>query len=54
MTLDYTINDTRKDGFEKGIMCLMRYIPQYKFTEEELKTLAEYIEFRHNWKTRRG
>ena len=52
MTLDYTINDSWKDGFETAVSRLMRYIPQYKFKDEELRTLANYIETTSPWKTR--
>ena len=52
MTQDYTINDARKDGFESGLIKIMSYIPQYKFKEEELRSLANCIEATAPWKTR--
>ena len=52
MTQDYTINDAWKDGFETAVSRLMSYIPQYKFKEEELRTLANCIEAISPWKTR--
>ena len=52
MTQDYTINDAWKDGFESGLIKIMRYIPQHKFKDEELRTLANYIATTAPWKTR--
>lgn len=52
MTYDYTIDDAWKDGFEVCLARIMRYIPQYKFTEEDLRELADYIETTYTWRTR--
>ena len=40
MTQDYTINDAWKEGFKSCLIRIMRYIPKYKFKDEELRTLA--------------
>ena len=52
MTRNYVINDAWKDGFETAVSRLMLYIPQYKFKDEELRTLANYIAETSPWKTR--
>ena len=44
MTQDYTINDAWKEGFESCLIRIIRYIPQHKFNDEDLRALANCIE----------
>ena len=52
MTQSWKTSDARKDGFESGLIKIMHYIPQHKFNDEELRTLANCIEATAPWKTR--
>ena len=52
MTQSWKTSDAWKDGFESGLIKIMRYIPQHQFNDEELRALANCIEATAPWKTR--
>lgn len=51
---DYTINDAFKDGFECGILYMLRYIedvqPQ-RLTTDDIRHLTDHLESKKPWKT---
>lgn len=53
MAPDYTINDAFKDGFECGIMYMLRYIEEtqpQRLTVEDVNRLATHLAERKRWK----
>lgn len=54
MTPDYTINDAFKDGFECGILYMLRYIEEVqpqRLTKDDVANLANHLEERKPWKS---
>ena len=54
MTPDYTINDAFKDGFECGILYMLRYIEEVqpqRLTTDDIVHLASHLESKKSWKT---
>lgn len=54
MVPDYTINDAFKDGFECGILYMLRYIEEVqpqRLTTDDIASLANHLEEKKQWKT---
>lgn len=54
MQQDYTINDAFHDGFECGLLYMIRYLeesPKHGFTNKDAAALAEHLESKKPWKT---
>lgn len=55
MVPDYTINDAFKDGFECGLLYILRYAEteaQCHISNEDLVRLSEHLETKKSWKSR--
>jgi hypothetical protein len=54
MQQDYTINDAHHDGFECGLLYMLRYNDEELascLTDEELELLAAHLAKKKPWKT---
>lgn len=55
MVPDYTINDAVKDGFECGILYMLRYINEctnIDIPKDDISYLADHLAKKKPWKTR--
>lgn len=51
---EYTINEAFKDGFECGILYMLRYIEEVqpqRLTRDDIRHLADHLEEKKSWKT---
>lgn len=52
MTPDYTINDAYHDGFEAGLLYVIRYFQKDRpLTDEEILRLGRHLELMKPWKS---
>ena len=54
MNPDYTINDAHHDGFECGLLYILRYIDKYtthELSTDEISELARHLESMKCWKS---
>lgn len=52
MIPDYTINDAFKDGFESGLLYVIRYFMDSRpLSDQEILRLANHLELKKPWKT---
>lgn len=54
MQQDYTINDALHDGFESGLLYVLRYVEDvigYHFSDTDVARLASHLEARKSWKS---
>ena len=55
MTPDYTINDAHKDGFECGLLYILRYtveVEDIEIRDSLISRLTEHLAEKKPWKTR--
>ena len=54
MQQDYTINDAFKDGFECGLVYILRYLEEEDFLQldaDNMAHLARHLEYKKPWKS---
>lgn len=52
MTSDYTINDAYHDGFEAGLLYVLRYMDKDRpLNQEDVVQLASHLEYMKPWKS---
>lgn len=54
MSSDYTINDAHHDGFECGLLYILRYVEEeydQVLYVEDIERLAAHLESKKVWKT---
>lgn len=57
MTPDYTINDAHKDGFECGLLYILRFVEQESgyttvWYDDDISGLASHLAEKKPWKSR--